>query len=87
MRLPDMEGIGLIPKIRGAVPKMMKVIVTGYPTLENAIEAVNRGANAYIVKPFDVDKVLAVIKGQLRKQQERAKVQPGKGHRVHSRAS
>lgn len=70
MRLPDMEGIDLIPKIRDTVPKMRKVIVTGYPTLQNAIEAVNRGADAYIVKPFDVDKVLAVIKEQLRKQQE-----------------
>ncbi|MEM0313443.1 MAG: response regulator [Candidatus Bathyarchaeia archaeon] len=73
MRLPDMEGIDLIPKIRDTVPKMRKIIVTGYPTLQNAIEAVNRGADAYIVKPFDVDKVLAVIKEQLRKQQEELK--------------
>lgn len=70
MRLPDIEGIDLIPRIRDTVPKMRKVIVTGYPTLQNAIEAVNRGADAYIVKPFDVDKVLAVIKEQLKKQQE-----------------
>ncbi|MEM2816540.1 MAG: response regulator [Candidatus Bathyarchaeia archaeon] len=73
MRLPDMEGIDLIPKIRDTVPKMRKIIVTGYPTLQNAIEAVNRGADAYIVKPFDVDKVLAVIREQLRKQQEELK--------------
>ncbi|MEM3442609.1 MAG: response regulator [Candidatus Bathyarchaeia archaeon] len=70
IRLPDMEGIELLTKIRDSVPRMRKIIITGYPTLQNAIEAVNRGADAYIVKPFDVEKVLQTIKEQLRKQEE-----------------
>ncbi|MBS7646336.1 MAG: response regulator [Candidatus Bathyarchaeia archaeon] len=70
IRLPDMEGIELLTKIKDTVPRMRKIIVTGYPTLQNAIEAVNRGADAYILKPFDVNKVLATIKEQLRKQEE-----------------
>jgi DNA-binding response OmpR family regulator len=49
---------------------MRKIIITGYPTLQNAIEAVNRGADAYILKPFDMEKVLATIKEQLRKYEE-----------------
>jgi ActR/RegA family two-component response regulator len=48
---------------------MRKVIVTGYPTLQNAVDAVNKGADAYIVKPFDVKKVLRTIQEQLSKQQ------------------
>lgn len=59
IRLPDMEGIELITKMKDKTPKMRKIIITGYPTLQNAIEAVNRGADAYILKPFDVNKVLA----------------------------
>ncbi|MEM4700959.1 MAG: response regulator [Candidatus Bathyarchaeia archaeon] len=70
IRLPDMEGIELLTKMKDTVPKMRKIIITGYPTLQNAIEAVNRGADAYILKPFDMDKVLATIKDQLRKQEE-----------------
>jgi two-component system NtrC family response regulator len=70
IRLPDMEGIELLTKMKDTVPKMRKIIITGYPTLQNAIEAVNRGADAYILKPFDMDKVLATIKEQLRKQEE-----------------
>jgi len=70
IRLPDMEGIELLTKMKDTTPKMRKVIVTGYPTLHNAIEAVNRGADAYILKPFDVEKVLATIKEQLKKQEE-----------------
>jgi two-component system response regulator PilR (NtrC family) len=70
IRLPDMEGIELLTKMKETTPKMRKVIITGYPTLQNAIEAVNRGADAYIVKPFDMDKVLMTIREQLRKQEE-----------------
>ncbi|MEM3616684.1 MAG: response regulator [Candidatus Bathyarchaeia archaeon] len=70
IRLPDMEGIELLTRMKDTVPRMRKIIITGYPTLQNAIEAVNRGADAYILKPFDMDKVLATIKEQLRKQEE-----------------
>lgn len=70
VRLPDMEGIELLTRFKPSTPEMRKVIITGYPTLQNAIEAVNKGADAYIVKPFDVTKVLFIIGDQLRKQKE-----------------
>jgi len=70
VRLPDMEGIELLTKIKPTTPKIRKIIITGYPTLKNAIEAVNNGADAYIMKPFDVEKVLKTIKEQLKKQNE-----------------
>jgi DNA-binding NtrC family response regulator len=70
VRLPDMEGIELLTKMKSTTPRMRKIIITGYPTLQNAIEAVNKGADAYIMKPFDVEKVLKTIKDQLREQDE-----------------
>ena len=73
VKLPDMEGIKLLKRIKDTVPKMRKIIITGYPSIQNAIEAVNQGADAYIVKPFDMDKVLATIKEQLKKQEEEKK--------------
>ncbi|MGB8779063.1 MAG: response regulator [Candidatus Bathyarchaeia archaeon] len=73
IRLPDMEGIELLTKMRDTTPKMRKIIITGYPTLQNAVDAVNKGADAYIVKPFDVENVLNAIDQQLRKQQEEKK--------------
>jgi DNA-binding NtrC family response regulator len=70
VRLPDMEGIELLSKLRETKPKMRKIIVTGYPTLQNAVAAVNKGADAYVLKPFDVEKLLQTIKVQLQKQAE-----------------
>ncbi len=70
VRLPDMEGIELLTKLKETKPKMRKIIVTGYPTLQNAVAAVNKDADGYVMKPFDVEKILATIKQQLKKQAE-----------------
>jgi DNA-binding NtrC family response regulator len=70
IRLPDMEGIELLSKIKPTTPKMRKIVVTGFPTMQNAVEAVNRNADAYVLKPFNVKKVLELIGQQLDKQQE-----------------
>lgn len=69
-RLLDMEGTELLIRIKDTVPRMRKIIITGYPTVHNAIEAVNRSADGYLVKPFDVGKALFVIREQLKKQED-----------------
>ena len=73
LRLPDMDGIELLTSMREAAPKMVKIIITGYPSQENTIEAVNRGADGYMVKPYTMEDLLRKIKEQLQKQQEAKK--------------
>ncbi len=70
IRLPDMEGTKLLTLMRETTPRMVKIIITGYPSLQNAIEAVNKNADAYILKPVNMDKVLDTIKEHLKKQEE-----------------
>ena len=70
IRLTDLDGTKLLTKIKDTLPKMRKIIITGYPSLQSAVEAVNRGANAYIIKPFDMDNVIETIRDQLKKQRE-----------------
>jgi len=69
IRLPDMEGIELLTKMKNAVPKTRKIIITGYPTLKNAVAAVNKNADAYLMKPVDIDKLLETIREQLKLQE------------------
>jgi len=45
-------------------------MITGYPSLQNAVEALNMGADAYIIKPLDIDDALSVIENLLKKQRE-----------------
>jgi len=70
IRLPDMEGTLLLEELKETVPEMVKIILTGYPSLSNAIEAVNKGADRYLVKPVDPEVLDKVIKEHLKKQEE-----------------
>jgi len=70
IKLGDIEGIDLLEMINKRYPKMIKIMVTGFPTLENAIEAVNKGADGYILKPVKTDELLAKIIESLRKQKK-----------------
>ena len=74
IKLPDMEGTKLLAKMNDTVPKMVKIMVTGYPSLENAMEALNKGANAYVTKPVKPQKLLALIKEKLEKQNQEEKL-------------
>jgi DNA-binding NtrC family response regulator len=73
IRLPDMEGIELLTRMKDTVPKVRKIIITGYPSMKNAIEAVNRKADAYVLKPVDVEKLLDTIREQLKLQEAEKK--------------
>jgi DNA-binding NtrC family response regulator len=73
IRLPDMEGTELLTAMKETTPKMIKIIMTGYPSLQNAIEAVNKGADAYMLKPLNMDNALRTIKGHLKNQKQAKK--------------
>ncbi len=70
IRLPDMEGVELLKLMKPAVPRTRKIMVTGYPSTQNAIEALNKNADAYLIKPVDIEKLLNTIKEQLKLQEE-----------------
>jgi len=78
IKLPDMEGTKLLVTMHEDLPKMMKIMVTGHPSLENSVEALNLGADAYVMKPIKPEKLLALIKEKLEKQREAEKMTEGK---------
>jgi DNA-binding NtrC family response regulator len=73
IRLPDMEGTEILTRMRDTVPKVRKIMITGYPSLQNAIEAVNRKADAYILKPLEVEQLLDTVREQLKLQEAEKK--------------
>lgn len=69
LRLPDMEGTKLLTEMRMGTPRMRTIMITGYPTLETAIEALNLGADAYMIKPIEPRRLLNVIEKKLEEQE------------------
>ena len=70
IRLPDMEGTELLAALKETTPRMVKIILTGYPALQNAVTAINKGVDAYLIKPLEPRELLRVVKEHLDKQEQ-----------------
>jgi len=62
VELPDIKGTKLLSALKALQPKMVRIIITGYPSIENAVTAVNEKADGYILKPFNPTDLLEMIK-------------------------
>jgi DNA-binding response OmpR family regulator len=65
IRLPDEEGTRLLAQLQKITPETIKIIITGYPSLKNAVEALNFGADSYIMKPINPVELLKTIRKKL----------------------
>ncbi len=74
IKLPDMSGLDLLNSMRETIPKMVKIVVSGYANAENSVAALNRGADAYFVKPIDPKELVRVVGEKLRKQEAAGKM-------------
>jgi nitrogen regulation protein NR(I) len=65
VRMPGLDGLTLLGRIREARPDAQVVIMTAHGTMETAIQAMQRGAYDYLAKPFDIEEVLLLAERAL----------------------
>jgi response regulator RpfG family c-di-GMP phosphodiesterase len=68
LKMPNLSGLELIQKISEESIPVLTVIMTGFGTVETAIEAMKRGAYDYILKPFKVEEVIHIVQRGLDRQ-------------------
>ena len=61
--LPDLSGIDLIPQIEIVKPELDVLVITGHATIDLAVQAVSRSTIGYLVKPLDLERLLAIHQG------------------------
>lgn len=61
LRMPGMNGFELLSELRGIDEDVPVVVMTGYSSVENAVEAMKRGANDFIKKPFDFEELRLML--------------------------
>jgi len=66
IRLPDIHGTEVLRRMRQNSRNMKKIVITGYPNLENAIESITQGVDAYLLKPVEPEEFLKVVEGKLK---------------------
>jgi DNA-binding NtrC family response regulator len=70
IKLPDVEGTELLIDLGKITPSLMKIMVTGYASLDNAVDSVNFGADAYLMKPVNPEKLLEIVAEKLKEQED-----------------
>jgi DNA-binding response OmpR family regulator len=67
MKMPDTNGLELLPIIKKHRPNLPVVMVTGYASIDTAVEAIQRGASDYVAKPFTPDELFAATNKAIRR--------------------
>lgn len=74
MKLPDMDGLSVLEAVLEQAPSLPSIVVTGYATVDSAVEAMKRGATDFIAKPIEVDQLIALLSKHIERASERGAV-------------
>jgi DNA-binding NtrC family response regulator len=72
LRLPGIDGSALIEAAVERYPEIIAIVVTGYGTVKDAVEAIKRGARDFVSKPFHIDELLHVLDSALEQRRLRS---------------
>jgi len=70
IRLPDMDGTDLLAKLKNQLQHTVKIMITGFPSLETGVKALDEGADAYLVKPVKPQELLMLLEEKLKNREE-----------------
>jgi two-component system response regulator PilR (NtrC family) len=65
LRMPGMDGTQVIEAARERYPGIVAIVITGFGTVKDAVEAIKRGASDFIAKPFQFDELIHVLQKAL----------------------
>ena len=68
LRLRDADGLNILHALKRVNPQAAFILVTGYASVDTAVQALNDGAFAYITKPFNMDEVHSIVGNALTQQ-------------------
>ena len=69
IRMPVLDGLSMLKKIKKMDTKVSIIVITGYPSVDSALECLTEGADYYLVKPIKMDDLDTKIKKALEKRE------------------
>jgi len=65
LKMPEMDGMELLDAVTGVDSRVVVMVITGYGSIESAVEAIKKGAYDFIPKPFKMDELEVIVKRAL----------------------
>jgi putative two-component system response regulator len=80
IRMPEMDGLELLKRVKAFDPAVMVVMMTGYPEIDVAVEALRLGAHDLIIKPFDLESMVRRVENALEKKKLQEQIDSYSNH-------
>jgi len=65
LKMPELDGMSLLKKVKEIDPKICVIVMTGYPDEESKAKAIELGASGYLAKPIDISELIVAVKSCL----------------------
>jgi len=75
IKMPGIDGMGVLSQVKELSPTTEVVVMTGYASLESAVESMKMGAADYITKPFNIDQIRIVVAKTLERRRLKQKAE------------
>jgi two-component system OmpR family response regulator/two-component system response regulator QseB len=72
INLPGIDGLGVLRHIRSQGNRIPVLLLTALDSVRNKVEGLDEGADDYLVKPFDIDELMARLRAMIRRREGRA---------------
>lgn len=66
IKMPELDGLSLTARLRETHPDLPVILMTGFPSVESAVEALRAKAEDYIIKPFNINQLFKLIDSKIR---------------------
>lgn len=66
IKMPELDGLRLTARLRETHPDLPVILMTGFPSVESAVEALRAKAEDYVIKPFNINQLFKLIDSKIR---------------------
>lgn len=70
IKMPAMDGLALTSHVKQSNPELPVVLMTGFPSVDTAVEALRKKVDDYIIKPFNINQLYKLVKAKVKVNQE-----------------
>lgn len=70
IKMPDMDGLALTGHVKQSHPDLPVVLMTGFPSVDTAVEALRKKVDDYIIKPFNINQLYKLVESKVKTAQK-----------------